>query len=37
VVLDADGRVPWKDVVGVLNICKKLEMEHIEFALGKPN
>ena len=37
VVLDADGRVPWKDVVDVLSICKKLEIEHIEFALGKPN
>ena len=35
VVLDAEARVPWKDVVAVLNICKRLGIDHIQFALGR--
>jgi biopolymer transport protein ExbD len=37
VIIDADGRVPWKDVIGVVDICKKLRIDNIEFALGKQN
>ena len=37
VIIDAEGRVPWKDVVDVVNICKKLRIDNIEFALGRPN
>ena len=37
VIIDADARVPWSEVVTVLNICKRLEIENIEFALGAAN
>jgi biopolymer transport protein ExbD len=37
VVIDADGRVPWKDVIGVIDACRELHLDRIEFALGKPN
>jgi len=37
VIIDADARVPWSEVVSVLNICKRLEIENIEFALGAAN
>jgi biopolymer transport protein ExbD len=34
VIIDGDARVPWKDVIDVVNICKKLQIDNIEFALG---
>jgi biopolymer transport protein ExbD len=34
VIIDGDPRVPWKDVIDVVNICKKLSIDNIEFALG---
>jgi biopolymer transport protein ExbD len=34
VIIDADARIPWKDVVNVMNICKKNKIDKIEFALG---
>jgi len=37
VVIDADGRVPWKDVIGVIDACRELHLDRVEFALGKPN
>jgi len=34
VIIDGDARIPWKDVIDVVNICKKLQIDNIEFALG---
>jgi len=34
VIIDGDARVPWKDVIDIVNICKALQIENIEFALG---
>ncbi len=34
VTIDADGRVPWKDVVNVMNLAKRNQIEKIEFAFG---
>ena len=34
VIIDGDTRVPWDDVVRVINICKKIPIDNIEFALG---
>jgi len=34
VIIDGDARVPWKDVIDVVNICKRLKIDNIEFALG---
>jgi biopolymer transport protein ExbD len=34
VIIDGDARVPWKDVMNVVNIAKKLKIDNIEFALG---
>jgi len=34
VIIDGDARIPWKDVVDVINICKKIPIDNIEFALG---
>jgi biopolymer transport protein ExbD len=34
VIIDADPRVPWRDVVNVMNIIKKNKIDKIEFALG---
>jgi hypothetical protein len=34
VIVDGDPRVPWKDVIDVVNIAKKLNIDNIEFALG---
>lgn len=36
VIIDADARVPWADVINVLNICKRNDIQNIEFALGAP-
>ena len=35
VIIDGDARVPWSDVIAIVNICKRLQIENIEFALGK--
>jgi len=35
VIIDGDARVPWKDVIGIVNIAKKLKIDNIEFALGQ--
>jgi biopolymer transport protein ExbD len=31
--IDADARVPWSDVVDVIDLCKKSRIDRIEFAL----
>jgi biopolymer transport protein ExbD len=36
VTIDAEARVPWEEVVKVMNICKQLHIDKIEFALGAP-
>jgi biopolymer transport protein ExbD len=35
VIIDGDPRVPWKDVMTVVNMAHKLDIEKIEFALGQ--
>jgi biopolymer transport protein ExbD len=32
--IDADVRVPWDEVIGVVNLGKRQEVEKIEFAMG---
>jgi len=34
ITIDADARVPWKDVINVVNLCKREKLEKIEFAFG---
>ena len=34
--IDADARVPWSSVVGVMNLAKRVGIEKIEFAFGAP-
>ena len=34
VTIDADGRVPWAEVIDIVNICKRENIEKIEFAMG---
>jgi biopolymer transport protein ExbD len=36
VTIDAEARVPWEDVIKVMNICKSNRIDKIEFALGAP-
>jgi len=36
VTIDAEARVPWDDVITVMNLCKKNRIDKIEFALGAP-
>jgi biopolymer transport protein ExbD len=36
VTIDADGRVPWDEVIKVVNLCKRNQIGNIEFALGAP-
>jgi hypothetical protein len=36
VVIDADPRVPWKDVVALMDLVKRAGVERIEFAFGAP-
>jgi biopolymer transport protein ExbD len=36
VTIDAEARVPWNDVIVVMNLCKKNRIDKIEFALGAP-
>jgi biopolymer transport protein ExbD len=35
--IDGDLRVPWKDVVGVMNLSKKAGIDTIEFAYNAPS
>jgi biopolymer transport protein ExbD len=34
VIIDGDARIPWTEVINVMNICKSLNIDKIEFALG---
>jgi biopolymer transport protein ExbD len=34
VIIDADTRIPWGEVMTVVNIAKRLAIEKIQFALG---
>lgn len=34
VIIDGDERIPWADVMTIVNIAKRLEIEKIQFALG---
>jgi biopolymer transport protein ExbD len=34
VTIDSDPRVPWSAVIDVVNICKKHQIDKIEFAMG---
>ncbi len=34
VTIDADARVPWHDVITVMNLCKREQIDKIEFAFG---
>jgi biopolymer transport protein ExbD len=36
VTIDAEARVPWNDVIKVMNLCKRNRIDNIEFALGAP-
>ena len=36
VTIDAEARVPWNDVINVMNLCKRNKIDKIEFALGAP-
>jgi biopolymer transport protein ExbD len=36
VTIDADPRVPWDDVMTVVNLCKRNQIDNIEFAMGAP-
>jgi len=35
VIIDGDARIPWREVVKVVNIAKRLDIDKIEFALGQ--
>ena len=36
VTIDADARIPWREIVNVVNICKRDQIDKIEFAFGAP-
>jgi biopolymer transport protein ExbD len=36
VTIDADPRVPWNEVMLVVNLCKRNQLNKIEFAMGAP-
>ncbi len=36
VVIDADARAPWRDVVRVIDLCRGEHLEALEFALAAP-
>ncbi|HVY60957.1 MAG TPA: biopolymer transporter ExbD [Planctomycetota bacterium] len=36
IIIDAEPHVPWKSVINVMNICKKRDLEKIEFAAPLP-
>jgi hypothetical protein len=33
--LDAHDQVPWKDIVTVINTCKRVGIKHMEFGFPK--
>jgi biopolymer transport protein ExbD len=35
VIIDADARVPWREVVNIMNLIKREKIDKIEFAMGK--
>lgn len=35
VIIDGDARIPWVEVINVVNMCKRLDIDKIEFALGQ--
>lgn len=35
VIIDGDERIPWNEVLKIVNIAKGLSIDNIEFALGK--
>jgi biopolymer transport protein ExbD len=35
VIIDGDARIPWSEVINVVNIAKRLDIDKIEFALGQ--
>ncbi len=34
VTIDADARVPWAEIIDIVNICKREHIDKIEFAMG---
>ncbi|MDZ4774409.1 MAG: biopolymer transporter ExbD [Planctomycetota bacterium] len=34
VIIDGDSRIPWEEVMTIVNIAKRLSIEKIQFALG---
>ncbi len=36
VIVDAEAKVPWHEVITVINLAKREKIEKIEFALGMP-
>ena len=36
VTIDADPRIPWNEVMNVVNIVKRCNIDKIEFAMGAP-
>jgi biopolymer transport protein ExbD len=36
VTIDAEAQVPWRDIITVVNLAKRNEIEKVEFALGLP-
>lgn len=34
VIIDGDARIPWNEVMTIVNIAKRLSIEKIQFALG---
>src|SRR2546428_12736015 len=36
VTIDADPKIPWNEVINVVNIIKRCNIEKIEFAMGAP-
>jgi biopolymer transport protein ExbD len=37
VIIDAEPRVPWRSVINVMNVCKRSDLEKIEFAAPMPS
>ncbi len=35
VIIDGDERIPWKDVLNIVNIAKGLQIDNLKLALGK--
>jgi biopolymer transport protein ExbD len=34
VTIDAEAKVPWREVITVMNLCKRNKIDKIEFAMG---